>query len=97
MEIMNACVHVCSVTTALRDPMTCSPPGSSVHGILSGCHALPQGIFPAQGSNLHFLHLLPWQVDSLPLNHLGSLMCKRVREKRQTGRLDRSREDFLWP
>ena len=52
----------------------------------SGCHALLQGIFPAQGSNLHFLHLLPWQVDSLPLNHLGSLMCKRGREKdRQAG------------
>ena len=28
------------------------------------------GIFPTQGSNLSFLH---WQVDSLPLSHLGSL------------------------
>ena len=34
------------------DPMDCSPPGFSVHGILPGkntgvgCHALPQGIFP---------------------------------------------------
>ena len=28
-----------------------------------------QGIFPTQGLNWCFLH---WQVDSLPLNHLGS-------------------------
>ena len=32
-----------------------------------GCHALLQGIFPPQGSNLHFLCLLHWQVGSLPL------------------------------
>ena len=34
------------------------------------CHALLQGIFPTQGSNLqllHLLHLLLWQADSLPL------------------------------
>ena len=31
------------------------------------CHALLQGIFPTQGSNLHLLHLLHWQVGSLPL------------------------------
>ena len=29
-----------------------------------GCHALLQGIFPVQGSNSHFLHLLHWQVGS---------------------------------
>ena len=40
----------------------CSLPGSSVHGdspgrnIGVGCHALPQGIFPSQGSNLGLLH-----------------------------------------
>ena len=28
---------------------------------------LLQGIFPTQGSNSHLLHLLHWQVDSLPL------------------------------
>ena len=33
----------------------------------SGCHALLQGIFPTQGSNLHLLHVLPGQVGSLPL------------------------------
>ena len=37
-----------------------------------GCHFLLQGIFLTQGSNPSFLHLLQWQVDSLPLSHLGS-------------------------
>ena len=51
---------------ALYDPMNCSSPGSSVHGISSGkntgvgCHVLLQGIFPTQGLNPH----LPlWQAD----------------------------------
>ena len=54
--------HVCSVAQsglALCGPMDCSPPGSSVHGILqarTGCHSLLQGIFPTQGSNLGFMH-----------------------------------------
>ena len=40
-----------------RNPMDCSPPGSSVHGNSPGknagvgCHALLQGIFPTQASN----------------------------------------------
>ena len=32
---------------------------------------LLQGIFLTQGSNLHLPH---WQVDSLPLSHLGSMI-----------------------
>ena len=46
----------------LSDAMDCSPPGSSVHGDSPGkntgvgCHALLQGIFPIQGSNLGLLH-----------------------------------------
>ena len=31
------------------------------------CHFLLQGIFPTQGSNLHLLCFLYWQLDSLPL------------------------------
>ena len=64
---------VCSVTESrgtLGDPMDCSPPDSSVHGILqarilewSG-HFLLQGIFQTQGSNPRFLCLLNWQADS---------------------------------
>ena len=44
------------------DPLDCSPPGSSVHGIvqvriLEGVgHSLLQGIFPTQGLNQELLH-----------------------------------------
>ena len=43
------CAQLCPV---LCDPMDCTPPGSSVHGIFpgkntgAGCHFLPQGISP---------------------------------------------------
>ena len=56
---------------SLFDPMDCSLPGSSVHGIpqarILEWVALLQGIFLTQGSNLHLLGLLHWQVGSLPL------------------------------
>ena len=35
-----------------------------------GCHFHLQGLFLNQGSNQHLLH---WQVDSLPMSHLGNL------------------------
>ena len=68
------CVHAQSCLT-LCDPVDCSPPGSSVHGIFPGkntgigCHFLLQGIFLTQGSKPCLLH---WQADSLPLSHPGS-------------------------
>ena len=37
-----------------------------------GCHFHLQGISPIQGSNLHLLCLLCWQVNSLPLSYLGN-------------------------
>ena len=37
-----------------------------------GCHALLQGVFLTQGSNLRLLHLLHWQPGSSPLTPLGS-------------------------
>ena len=68
--------HVCCVQSlqpcpTLCDPMDCSPPGSSVHGILQartrvGCCALLQGIFPTQGLNLRLLPPLHWQVLFFP-------------------------------
>ena len=69
------CVHAKSLQSCLTlcDPMDCSPPGSSVHGVLQaripgvGCQALLQGIFQTQGWNSHLLLLLHWQVGSLPL------------------------------
>ena len=51
----------------LCDPVDCSLPGSSDHGVSPGkntgvgCCALLQGIFPTEGPNLHLLHLLHWQ------------------------------------
>ena len=75
-----ACIHVKSLELhpSLCDPMDCSPPGGSVHGVSPGkntgvgCHALLQGIFPTQGSSPHLPWLLycrwillppsPWQV-----------------------------------
>ena len=50
-----------SVMLTPCDPMDCSPPGSSVHGISLGrntgvgCHFLLQGIFLTQGWNLGLL------------------------------------------
>ena len=35
-------------------------------------HFLLQEIFPTQGLNLNLLGPLHWQVDSLPLHHLGN-------------------------
>ena len=60
----------------LRNPMDCSPPGSSVHEILpartlewdSMTSMIFQGIVPTQGSNPR---LLRWQADSFSLYHLG--------------------------
>ena len=68
------CAQVCP---SLCSSMDCSPPGSTVWDFPGkntgvGCHFLLQGIFLTQGSNPHLLHLLHWQVDSLPLCHLGS-------------------------
>ena len=37
-----------------------------------GSHFLLQGIFPTKGLILGLQHLLRWQVESLPLSHLGS-------------------------
>ena len=65
----------------LWDPMDCKParlfcpwyfPGKNTR---VGYHFLLQGIFLTQGLNLRLLCLLSRQADSLPLCHLGSLIC----------------------
>ena len=62
-RIHTDCVHVCVHThVQLFDPMDCSPPGSSVHGIFQA-RLLEQvaiscsrgSSWPRDGSNLHFL------------------------------------------
>ena len=71
---VTACVLSCFSHAQPYDPMDHSPPGASVHGILSpgkntgmSCHALLQGIFLTQRSNPCLLCLLHWQAGSLPL------------------------------
>ena len=74
-------MHLCSVAKScptLCDPMDCSKPGSSVHGIfwariLDQVAISYSRYLPDQGSNLRLLCLLHWKVDSLPLSNLGSL------------------------
>ena len=77
---------VCSVAQScltLCDPMDCSPPGSSVYGIFQArilewiAISSSRGIFLTQGLNWCLLCLLHWQVDSLPLSHLGSPVGKQ--------------------
>ena len=71
------CAYAQSCLT-VGDPMDCSPPGSSVHGTFQArilelvAISYPRGIFLIQGLNPSILHLLHWQVDSMPLSHLGS-------------------------
>ena len=61
----------------LCNSMDCSPPGSSVHGILQArileWVAMPssRGSSPTQGLNLSLLCFLHWQLGSLPLVSSG--------------------------
>ena len=54
-EVAQSCPTLC-------DPMNCSLPGSSIHGIFQArvlemdCHFLLQGIFPTWGLNPGLLH-----------------------------------------
>ena len=70
MHFMYAVGLVAQSCPTLCYTMDCSPPGSSVLGnspgknTRVGCYALPQGIFPTQGSNPGLSHCR-W-MDSLP-------------------------------
>ena len=71
---------VASVVSDSLWPKDCRPQGSSVHGDSPGkntgvgCHALPQGIFPTQGSNPGLWCLLHCRQVLYPLNLLESPM-----------------------
>ena len=74
--LVNSNAHACVVSQSCLtfcDPMDCSPPGSSVHGVLQArilewiVIAFLQGIFLNQGPNLHLWHFLHCQADFLPL------------------------------
>ena len=70
-------VHSHSSCLPLCNPMNCSPPGSSVHGIFQagilewGCRFLLQGIFPTQGLNPCLWCLLHRQADSFTTEPSG--------------------------
>ena len=66
-------------------PMDCSPPGSSVHGILQAgvlervaISSFRQGILPIQGSNLRLLCLLRCRWILYLLSHQGSLLFNQI-------------------
>ena len=78
MEEVAYTIVCCSVTKlypVLYNPKDYSPPGPSVHGISKArilelvAISFSKGLFVTQGLNPSFVH---WQVDSSPLNHLGS-------------------------
>ena len=67
--------------------VTCQAPlsmGFSSKNTGAGCHSLLQGIFLTQGSNPHLLCLWHWQMDSLPLSHLGNLLLIELNTHRDT-------------
>ena len=68
---------MCSVAQScptLRNPMDCSPRGSSVQARILEWVAMPssRGSSWTRDQNRYLLCLLPWQTDSLPLSHLES-------------------------
>ena len=73
--------------------MDCSLPGSSVHGILQTrileWITMPssRGIFLTQGLNPHLLHLLHWQMGSLPLPPPEKLISVYIGHYRHFGYL----------
>ena len=71
---VSVCVYVCAAQLC---PTLCNllcPWNSPGKNPGVGCHSHLQGTFLIRGSNTCLLHVLIWQVDSLPLCHLGSLV-----------------------
>ena len=72
--VTNSCLTIC-------DPIDCSQPGSSVHGIFPGkntgvgYHFLLQRIFPTQGWNPCLLH---GQADSFTIEPAGKSLSKYI-------------------
>ena len=80
-KAVNLMCILCLVTQSyltLCDPMDCSLPGTSVHGILQarilqvGSHSLLHGIFPIQGLNTGLLHC---RQILYCLSHQGEWTC----------------------
>ena len=58
-----------------------------------GCHALLQGIFLTWRWNPHLLHLLHWQVGSLPIAPPAALLIFNIPEKDGRARLQGEEDD----
>ena len=79
-SMAGGCVYVlsCSVVSDSLRPMDYSPQGASVHGIFQARILEWVALFYSRGSSWPrdqtpcLLCLLQWQVDSLPLCHLGN-------------------------
>ena len=72
VSLVPSCCLVIKSCPTLCNPMDCSLPGSSVHGILQVRVLEWVSISFKKGSSWSNPHLLHWQVDSLPLSHQGS-------------------------
>ena len=74
-RVQHVCVLTCKESRlTLYNHMACQAPLSMEffrEEYWRGLPFPPLGIFLAQGSNLHSLHRMHWQVDSLPPCHLG--------------------------
>ena len=85
-QCLAPCLNVCLVAQScptLCNPLNCSPPGSSVHGVFLArilgwvagvaCCFFLQGIFLTQGLNPCLLQFLPCRQILYPLSRSGSL------------------------
>ena len=89
LKRQSACMCAQSCPT-LCNPMDCSPPGSSVHGIFQArvlewvAISFSRGSFwPRDRWNLCLLHLSHWQAGSSPLWRLGSPKDNRKDQRNQ--------------
>ena len=79
--LFNSESEVTQLCPTLWDPMECSLPVSSIHGIFPGkntgvgCHFLLQGISPTQGSNWG---LLTFQIDALQSEPPGKFLLFNI-------------------
>ena len=75
MLLLCVCVlHCFSRVQTLCDPIDCSPPGSSVRGILQAGILQEWVAMPPPGDLPNLLGLLHWQVGPLPLTPPGMLL-----------------------
>ena len=72
MLMLYMCMHAQSCPTLCKPTRLLCPWDSPSKNTGVASHFLLQGLFLTQGSDLYLLHLLRWQLGSLPLSYLGS-------------------------